>query len=122
MSDENLEDKGTKKGFLIGMLVGGVVGAITALLYAPKPGKELRRDIKNRTGELMENAEDFIDSTKTKATDMINEGKRRSDNIIAEAKRKSASILGDAEKIISGVKNKFDQSDSKSRQSQIKKS
>lgn len=33
------------KGFLLGALAGGVVGSITALLLAPKPGKELRQDI-----------------------------------------------------------------------------
>jgi gas vesicle protein len=33
------------KGFLLGALAGGVVGSITALLLAPKAGKELRQDI-----------------------------------------------------------------------------
>lgn len=33
------------KGFLLGALAGGVIGSITALLLAPKPGKELRQDI-----------------------------------------------------------------------------
>ncbi|MBH5318248.1 YtxH domain-containing protein [Paenibacillus sp. GSMTC-2017] len=36
--------KGTK-GFLLGALAGGVIGSLTALLLAPKPGKELRQDI-----------------------------------------------------------------------------
>jgi Gas vesicle protein len=33
------------KGFLLGALTGAVVGSITALLFAPKAGKELRHDI-----------------------------------------------------------------------------
>ncbi|TYP73915.1 YtxH domain-containing protein [Paenibacillus methanolicus] len=33
------------KGFLYGLLAGGVVGSLTALLFAPKSGKELRQDI-----------------------------------------------------------------------------
>ncbi|MFX3633832.1 MAG: YtxH domain-containing protein [Candidatus Pristimantibacillus sp.] len=33
------------KGFLLGALAGGVIGSVTALLLAPKPGKELRQDI-----------------------------------------------------------------------------
>lgn len=33
------------KGFLLGALAGGVVGSITALLLAPKAGKELRQDL-----------------------------------------------------------------------------
>ncbi|MFB9327310.1 YtxH domain-containing protein [Paenibacillus aurantiacus] len=33
------------KGFLYGLLAGGVVGSVTALLFAPKSGRELRKDI-----------------------------------------------------------------------------
>ena len=33
------------KDFLIGTLVGGIVGSLTALLLAPKSGKELRGDL-----------------------------------------------------------------------------
>ena len=43
MSDNNMNGK----DFLLGAVVGGVIGAITALLLAPKPGDELRADIKD---------------------------------------------------------------------------
>ncbi|MFD0713917.1 YtxH domain-containing protein [Paenibacillus sp. GCM10027626] len=33
------------KSFLYGMLAGSIIGSVTALLFAPKPGKELRKDI-----------------------------------------------------------------------------
>lgn len=33
------------KGFLLGALAGGIIGSVTALLFAPKAGKELRQDI-----------------------------------------------------------------------------
>ncbi len=33
------------KDFLLGAVVGGLLGAVTALLLAPKSGKELRTDI-----------------------------------------------------------------------------
>jgi gas vesicle protein len=35
----------SSKGFLLGALTGAVIGSITALLFAPKAGKELRQDI-----------------------------------------------------------------------------
>ncbi|ADU29936.1 YtxH domain-containing protein [Evansella cellulosilytica] len=51
------------KDFLIGAVVGGIIGAATAMLYAPKSGKELRSDInekavsaKNKTIELKNTA------------------------------------------------------------------
>lgn len=49
------------KGWLWGTVVGTVVGSVTALLFAPKPGKELRQDIaegarvaKEKTQEVAE--------------------------------------------------------------------
>jgi len=33
------------KVFFIGAIVGGVIGSVSALLFAPKSGKELRQDI-----------------------------------------------------------------------------
>lgn len=40
------------KGFLFGALAGGIVGSITALLLAPKPGKELRQDISTQAQKV----------------------------------------------------------------------
>ena len=34
------------KGFFKGVIVGGILGAVTALLYAPKNGEEMREDLK----------------------------------------------------------------------------
>jgi gas vesicle protein len=42
MSDNNMNGK----DFLLGAVVGGLLGAVTALLLAPKPGNELRADLK----------------------------------------------------------------------------
>jgi len=50
------EDNGMGKGLLIGFLTGAAVGSIIALLYAPKSGKELRSDIKNKSQEFMDDA------------------------------------------------------------------
>jgi gas vesicle protein len=40
-----MADKKAVKSFLWGTLTGAVTGAVTALLFAPKPGNELRKDI-----------------------------------------------------------------------------
>ena len=62
MSEE--QDGGMKKGMMLGFLAGGLVGALVALLYAPKPGRELRADIKNKAEELKDDAQDFIAEAK----------------------------------------------------------
>ena len=48
------------KGLMIGVLAGGAVGALVALLYAPKSGRELRADIKEKADGLMEGAEEYL--------------------------------------------------------------
>ncbi|MGE5410103.1 MAG: YtxH domain-containing protein [Clostridiales bacterium] len=94
------------KGLLIGLLAGSVVGSLIALLYAPKSGKELRKDIKDKTDEFMEDAEKYLSEAKDKAVDLINDGKKKSEKLIADAKVKVDSLLQDAEKILSDAKDK----------------
>ncbi len=103
MSDEN---NGVGKGLLVGLLIGGVVGAVLALLYAPKSGQELRSDVKRKTADFKDQAEEYLKTAKSKAIDIINEGKQRSEQLVSDAKKKAETILGDAEKIISGVRDK----------------
>ncbi|KAB2925794.1 MAG: YtxH domain-containing protein [Bacteroidetes bacterium] len=104
MADNN--DDTNKSSFLIGFLAGGVIGAVIALLYAPKPGKELRADIRTKAGEVAENAEEYVSAARHKAIDIINEGKRKSEGLITEAKKRAESLLGDAEKILTDAKVK----------------
>jgi gas vesicle protein len=70
------------KGFLWGALVGGVIGSVTALLFAPKQGTELRKDIvdksrqvSSKTQELVsvagEQSANIIGIVKTKANDIV---------------------------------------------------
>lgn len=100
------DNDNNKSSFLIGFLAGSVVGAVIALLYAPKPGKELRADIKTKTGEFVDNADEYISAAKHKAVDIINEGKKKSEGLIAEAKKRAESLLGDAEKILTDTRTK----------------
>jgi len=94
------------KGLLVGLLTGGALGAAVALLLAPKSGRELRQDIRNRTDDYIDDAEKYIAQAKDKAVDLINEGKTRSEKIIRDAKSKSDQLLKDAEKIYSDAKVK----------------
>ena len=100
------DNEGMGKGLLIGFLTGSVVGAILALLYAPKSGKELRADIKQKTGELKDQTDEYLKTARLKAIDIINEGKQRSDRLVSDAKKKAESILGDADRVMSGIRDK----------------
>ncbi|MCM3635416.1 YtxH domain-containing protein [Paenibacillus camelliae] len=47
--------------FIVGAVAGTVVGSVTALLLAPKSGKELRGDIKAGTAKVVEAGSEAID-------------------------------------------------------------
>jgi len=92
--------------FLAGLLAGGAIGAVFALLYAPKPGKEFRDDLRSRTDEYLDDADKYISDARDKAKDLINDGKKKSDKIINDARSKSDEILKNAEKVLSDAKAK----------------
>jgi gas vesicle protein len=100
------QEYGYVKGLFIGLLTGGAIGAFVALLYAPKSGKELRKDIENKTDEYYDETEKFIADAKVKAKDMMNEGKKRSEQLIANAKSRSEELLKNAERIFTEAKSK----------------
>ncbi|HSQ74084.1 MAG TPA: YtxH domain-containing protein, partial [Bacteroidota bacterium] len=87
-------------------LAGGAVGAIVALLYAPKSGRELRADLKERADEFREDADEYITAARTKAGELVSDAKKRSDNLISDAKRKADTLLVDAEKVITDARQK----------------
>jgi len=47
---ENERDLGH---FLKGFVIGGFLGALVGILFAPKSGKELRSDIKEKGGDVL---------------------------------------------------------------------
>jgi gas vesicle protein len=94
------------KGLLIGFLAGGAVGAIVALLTTPKSGKELRGDIKQKSGEYFDEADKYYQDKKIKAGEMFNEGKRKYAMVMNDIKSKPEEILKDAERVFNDVKVK----------------
>lgn len=94
------------KGFLIGFLAGGTIGAIVALLTTPKSGKELRGEIKQKSGEYLDEADKYFTEKKNQAGKMFNEGKRKFTMIVNDVKSKPGEILTDAERVYNDTKVK----------------
>lgn len=72
-------------------LVGGIIGAFVALLYAPKSGRETRKDISKAARRIKKETVDLVDDTiqgvndfasdmKDKVTDIIERGVEVTDN------------------------------------------
>jgi gas vesicle protein len=100
------QNNGMLKGLVIGLLAGGAIGAVLALLYAPKSGKELRSDLREKADDLLDGAEGYVTAARTKAGELVSEAKRRSDLIITDAKKKAGSLIEDADKIILDARQK----------------
>lgn len=97
-------DSGFAKGMVVGALVGGAVGAITALLFAPKPGTELRRELADRSTDLyndMQNkAGDLIREKASTVSMYMNEGRARADEVVNTTKQQAGHLLYEAENLI----------------------
>jgi gas vesicle protein len=74
MSFGNDED-GTSVGVAITFLLIGIgAGALAALLFAPKSGEQLRRDIRRRYKDAKGAVEDFADEAKDRVGEALERG------------------------------------------------
>lgn len=98
------------KGFLFGALIGGFAGAVTALLFAPKSGKELRADIAEKSGEIYDKSKGYVQTVGSTigehAGKFYDDGKEKASHIIDSAKRQAEGIIAGAEKIYTDAKTK----------------
>lgn len=97
-------------------LIGGVIGAAVALLYAPKSGRETRKDIskaarriKNNTVDLIEetieDVNEFASDLKEKTADIIEQGMDLSD----KAKKEIVTALEHGQRSIEKQRKRLTQ-------------
>lgn len=83
---EKEEEGSTWASVATGVVIGLAVGGIMGLLLAPKPGAELREDLKDKTeetldrlqeatSELMTRTRDLVDQTRDNLTQSVEAGK-----------------------------------------------
>lgn len=65
------KDQYRTEGFLVGLLVGAASAALASLLFAPKAGKDLRKDIGDTTNKAWGQASDYIDTAKDKGHEVV---------------------------------------------------
>ena len=77
-------DKSTVGTAVTFLLIGLGAGALVALLFAPKTGKQMRRDLKRRYDDAREAFEDFAEDAKGR----IDEVRERSSEWVETAREK----------------------------------
>jgi len=92
------------KGYFIGFLAGGAVGAAIAFLTTPKSGKKLRKDLKHKSDEYIDEVDKYISKTKRNASKVIDKNRRKFANILQDITSQSEAMFRDAEKVIKDAK------------------
>jgi gas vesicle protein len=64
-------NRDTGTGFFSGLLVGAAIGAAIGLLYAPQPGTETRRMVKEKALEAKEKAVKAVGKIKESVSSVI---------------------------------------------------
>ncbi len=67
--DKKMETNGNYSGLWKGLMVGSVLGAAAGILLAPRSGKELRSEIKERTNRAFDETKRLYEGGCTKLND-----------------------------------------------------
>ena len=74
---------GTAISFL---LIGLGVGAALGLLLAPKPGRQLRKDLRRSYDDALETASEWTDEAKDRFEEVVEKGSDLADELRSKAK------------------------------------
>lgn len=72
----------TGKSFLLGAVIGAVAGSVTALLLAPKPGKELRKDIADGARTVADKTQAAAEKVGEQSTELFSRVKSTAGNLV----------------------------------------
>ena len=92
-NDEESTGSGT---FLLGALAGALVGAGIALLMAPKPGADVRRDLSDGYSSVRDAAARRYREMAERATAKFEEASAKFDQKVDQYKGRTSSTVGDA--------------------------
>ena len=105
--DFNTETGSSGAVFALGLLAGAAIGVGLGLLFAPKEGAALRRDIAKRARDLRDDAGQQIDRVTEAADDLVERGRDVAQRArtavssgIREARRYGAGVAADVADVV----------------------
>lgn len=70
-----MPNKKSTKGFALGALVGGLCGGMTALMFAPKSGKKMRKQLAKKYNRISHEAHDLIENVYDTSSELAEKAK-----------------------------------------------
>ena len=61
--------------FMLGLLCGAVVGAAAGMVWAPRAGSELRRELAGQAGKMKNGASDVYDRASDRVNNIVAKGR-----------------------------------------------
>ncbi|GGF91940.1 YtxH domain-containing protein [Paenibacillus aceti] len=83
MSQEKKGNKGNK-GWIWGAAIGTIVGSVTALLFAPKSGRELRKDISDGARQVGEKTQEVAGKVSEQGAVLIDKVKQTTGEMVED--------------------------------------
>lgn len=80
---ESSSSVGTAVTFL---MIGLGIGTVVGLLLAPKPGRQLRKDLRRSYDDAVETASDWTDEVRDRFEDVVKKGGDFAEEVRAQAK------------------------------------
>jgi gas vesicle protein len=81
MREGNYERSGTVGTAITFLLIGLGAGAVIGMLFAPKPGRQMRRDLRRGYESARETLDDWRETAKDFADDVIDRGSEFADDL-----------------------------------------
>jgi gas vesicle protein len=88
-------------------LIGSILGVLAGIFFAPKSGKELRSELKEKGSEVLKDAKEIYEESRAKAKAILEDTRLRAEELkkeaerhLAEARQKAKEILARGEKVV----------------------
>jgi gas vesicle protein len=89
------EKKTNGKAFVIGAIIGGVVGSVGALLFAPKSGRELRKDIAEQVEAVSDKTQEVAKTVGSKSREVAKVVTTQTSEWASKTKSAAQTIVSD---------------------------
>lgn len=88
-------------GLCFGLVMGGAIGILAGLMFAPKSGRELRDEMKEKGCKLYGDTEKIISDARMRTKSVIDEAMHKADGFKREAEQRLSEARAKVCKILS---------------------